>query len=88
MASRFLQGFAEAIVEHLIDDGSLLIKPGKRQAVVSYVALRLGRGGSPMSLVTELGRALETSPDVEELFADNDALLEAIEAIPPHHLRR
>ena len=88
MASRFLQGFAEAIVARLIDDGSLIVKPGKHQAVTSYVALRLGRGGSPVSLVTELGRALEASPDVDELFADNDALLEAIEAIPPHHLRR
>lgn len=74
MASSFLLGFAQAVVDQLHIRGWAEFVPGGETRVVEYVAQRLQEAREGSSLLSSLEAALLACPDVEELYTDLDGL--------------
>lgn len=82
MSTPFLLGYAAALVEALLHDGSIEIEPGQESAVVAFVARDLEVRGKGGSLISCTSRALLACPQVVELYVDDQELKEVVE-----HLR-
>jgi hypothetical protein len=76
--SDLLLAFSLSLVNRLQADGLLSVKPGASERVVQFLADRLADQPELSSLVSASGKALVDCPDVEELFADDEELKEAI----------
>jgi hypothetical protein len=79
MSTPFLEGFAHALVDALERDGLLEVRPGRSGAVAAHLAATLGASDQPRSLVSLTARALLDCPDVDELYADDEALKRTME---------
>lgn len=88
MASPFLVRFTEVVLGRLVTDGQLEIASGRHDAVVVFVAARLGAARQGDSLVSTFVAAVLASPDVDELFADNDTIKQLITDLPLDALPR
>ena len=72
--SDFLLGFSVRVVNELIQEGLLEVSPGGERAVVQFVADHLAASKPGQSLVSRLVQGLVACPQVEELYADDDAI--------------
>jgi hypothetical protein len=81
MASALVLQFVELVVTQLYEAGLLEFEPDDRDRVVSYVAEKLTNQAQGAQLVTSLGKALATCPEVIECWADDDQLLDAVRKI-------
>lgn len=88
MATPFLTSFTEVVLGHLIADGQLEVEPGGVPAVVTFVAGRLGTARQGDSLVSTFVAAVLASPEVVELYADNDTIKQLITDLPLEALPR
>jgi hypothetical protein len=87
MSSPFLLSFTASVVDRLLANGDLVLT-GPRDAVVHHVAGQLGSAGDHSQLIATLSAALLSSPDVDDLYADDDALKDLVTALPRTVLRR
>lgn len=78
MSTTYLYRFSAVVVRRLIDDQRLEVTLGREEEVARFVADALTRAREGSSLISTLTRALLASPDVEELYADEDELKELI----------
>lgn len=78
MSTPFLYRFSAVVVRRLLDGERLEVVAGREEEVVRFVADALTDAREGSSLVSTLTRALLASPDVEELYADEDELKELI----------
>ena len=75
MASDLVVMFSRAIVARLVRDGLLALRPDASMAqVADHVANALAVERPGQQLIPTIGRALETCPMVDELYADDEAL--------------
>jgi hypothetical protein len=80
MSTPFLLQFASSLVPALCEHGDVELFPGATQnAVVAFMADRLGGARDGSSLVSTVVAALVACPEVEELYADNETLIARIE---------
>ncbi|MFT4622330.1 MAG: hypothetical protein ACI8PZ_000986 [Myxococcota bacterium] len=76
----FLLGFSASVVQALLERGQLeLTATGTLEGVVRHVAAHLGSAQPGHSLVSRFVQGLLASPDVDELFVDDDELTELIQ---------
>jgi hypothetical protein len=78
VSTPFLYRFSVIVVRRLLQGDRLEVVQGREEQVVRHVADALTQAREGSSLVSTLTRALLASPDVEELFADEDELRELI----------
>ena len=80
MASDFLLGFSVRVVQQLLATGAVeLAEQGTEADVVRFVAEHLAASRQGHSLVSRLAEALLACPQVDELYADDDALKELVQ---------
>ena len=72
--SDFLLGFSVRVVHELLQRGLLEVAPDGERAVVQFVADHLAASKPGQSLVSRLVDGLVRCPQVEEFFADDEAL--------------
>ncbi|MCA9569157.1 MAG: hypothetical protein KC656_15015 [Myxococcales bacterium] len=87
MSSPFLLAFAESVVVTLVERGEIELS-GEPALVVRFVADRLGTAGEGRSLISTLSAALLACPEVDELYADDEALKLLVTDMPRTVLRR
>lgn len=87
MASRFLLGFSQGLVQRLHADGALVVRRGTVDAVGRRLAEKLGAAGEHSSLIPLVVKVLLADPDVEDLFADDGDVARAAESLGPGVLR-
>ncbi|MFM2160503.1 MAG: hypothetical protein RLZZ383_15 [Pseudomonadota bacterium] len=78
-----LDHFAEHLIAHLLREGLIEVLPGRAANVVAAVSDHLSSLAQQATLGPEVSRALLASPDVVELWADDDDLREAFSALAP-----
>jgi len=88
LATPFLLQFTEVVLGRLVASGELEVESGKDTDVVRFVADRLGSARQGDSLVSSMVAAVLASPDVVELYADNDRIKQLITDLPLHALPR
>jgi len=81
MTISFLQGYARALVGELVRRELLEVVEGREEAVILFVAEYLTTHGQNRSAISLTGRALVACPDVDELYADDEALKDAVDAL-------
>ena len=81
MTVSFLQGYARVLVHELIQRELLEVVPGRHEAVVVFVAEYMAEHGQNRSAISLTGQALLACPDVDELYADDEALKDAVDAL-------
>ena len=79
MTVAFLFGFSQQVVYRLVRSGALEVRPGTEDLVALYLANFLGSRGQGYSLVSSVSAGLLACPEVEELFADDDAVKAAVD---------
>lgn len=82
MSSPFLLAFTEAVLRSLDERELVEIAAGSHASVVAFVAGRLGSAREGDSLISSLSAALLASPEVIELYADNQTLKEVVTDLP------
>ncbi len=87
MASRFLVGFSQGLVNRLHADGALVVRRGAVDAVGLRLAEKLAASGEHKSLIPQVVKVLLEDPDVDDLFADDDDIARAAESLGPGALR-
>lgn len=78
VSTPFLYRFSLIVVGRLVERRRLEVVAGHEEHVVRFVADALTEAREGSSLLSTLTRALLSSPDVEELYADEDELKELI----------
>lgn len=78
VSTPFLYQFSVVVVRRLLEGDRLEVAAGQEDLVARFVADALADAKEGSSLVSTLTRALLASPDVEELYADEDELRELI----------
>lgn len=81
MSTSFLQGYARALIDELLARELIEIVDGGTDEVVRFVARFMAEHGTNQSAIALTGRALLESPHVEELYADDEALKDAVDAL-------
>lgn len=81
MSTPFLQGYARGLIRELVARELLEVADHRIEAVVDFVAAFLAEHGHHRSLIDLTGRALLACPDVDELYADDEALKDAVDAL-------
>jgi hypothetical protein len=81
MSTPFLIDFSTSLVAALLRDELLEVTPGSERAVVAFLADWLARNGKGRSLISLAAQGLLASPDVEELYADNDRIKDVIDGL-------
>ena len=79
MSTPFLMGFATSLVHRLHAEGLLDIADGHHERVAVYVANYLGTVARGGSLLSSVEAALLACDEVEEIYADLDALKAVVE---------
>lgn len=79
MSTPFLVGFSRAVLVDLLGQGLVEVRPGAEDRVVLFVAEFLSSVPEGGSLVSSMSRAYLASPDVVELYADDEELKTVIE---------
>ena len=79
MSTPFLFGFAGMLVDRLVADGLLLVAPGARDRVVTYLGNPLGLRAQGGTLLSEVDEALLDCDGVEEVFYDVEQLKVVVE---------
>jgi hypothetical protein len=74
LVTPFLHAFAFGLVTRLIEAEELLIHEGKLKYVVAWLATDLAKARQGRSLISTVSMSLISCEDVEDLFADNDAI--------------
>lgn len=78
MSTTYLYRFSAVVVHRLIEGDRLEVSSGREEQVARFVADALTDAREGSSLISTLTKALLASPDVEELYADEDELKELI----------
>jgi hypothetical protein len=77
-----IRGVVAAVVRGLLADGELILEEGaSADALIDEVLGRLPRQGAFAQLGSFLGGALLSAPQVAELYASNEALIERVNAV-------
>ncbi|MFK7928793.1 MAG: hypothetical protein AB8H79_11440 [Myxococcota bacterium] len=79
MASRFLLGYAHALVYALVQQELVDLVPDREEQAVAFLADYLERNRKGGSLISLSAAGLLDCPDVEELYADNDTLKDVVD---------
>lgn len=81
MATPFLVGFSQRVIVRLLDERLVDLVPGGETRAMLYVANALAAAGEGRQLLSSLEKALLECPEVNELFADRDALKVIVEGL-------
>lgn len=74
MSTPFLQAFALNLIHRLVEADEIAIREGRAEAVITFLAADLAQPKEGRSLISASAAALIRCPDVDELFADDEAL--------------
>ncbi len=74
MVTPFLHAFAFGLITRLVESEELLIHEGKLKHVVAWLSTDLAKARQGRSLISTISGSLISCEDVEDLFADNDAI--------------
>jgi hypothetical protein len=80
MSVALLARFSTTIVQRLVDRDLLVVVPGRQEEVVQHLAEHLANVRHA-SLISAISKGLISSPDVEELFAEDDDIKEVVESL-------
>ena len=87
MSTPFLTAFAKHVVRTLVEREQLALRRGASvETVANEVAATLADPKEFAQLVPSLSRALIDAEGVDELFADDEELRDAVDAVPPEAL--
>jgi len=77
-----IRGVVAAVVRGLLADGELILEEGATaDALIDEILGRLARQGAFAQLGSFLSEALMSAPQVAELYASNEALIERVNAV-------
>lgn len=82
MSTPFLRGFASLLLRRLADDGLVELRPEDHDAAALGLADALA-GAQGESLLSAVTAGLLAVPEITELYADDEDLKAAIEALRP-----
>lgn len=82
MSTPFLLQFSQLLIDRLVADDLIELGPAGKHAVVVHVAAHLA-SAQTASLISTVGAALLSSPDVDELYADDDTIKEIVGDLGP-----
>ncbi len=83
MLSAFLLAFSDHVVRRLVEDEQLSVREeASTDDVVAYVTDYLANRAQGNSLISSFSKALLSCDDVDELFADDEAIKEVVDAMP------
>ena len=88
MGSPFLLAFSDAVITALLQRKQLELNTDDPRALIREVAEALSGAKQGSSLISTLSKALISSPDVEELWADDETLKELITDLDAKQLPR